>query len=199
MIIECKDCSATVDAREIATHESGGGSPNDPSSKWTFLACPRCESAMLSVQEDYGAGFDEDTPYRVYPPRERNLGASVPTAIRTAFDEARVCFASKAYTASAIMCRKTLEGMCEHHGAKARNLSASLKQLKDAGVIEARLFEWAEALRTLGNEAAHGVSVSISRADAEDNLQFTEALAQYIFTYRDQFERFKERRTKGKK
>ena len=144
-------------------------------------------------------GHDADSPMRVYPPRDRQLGISVPRSIRTAFDEATVCFKAKAYTASAIMCRKTLEGLCDEHGVKEKNLSLSLKKLKGVEVIEARIFEWAETLRTLGNEAVHGVSSAISPQDAKDILEFTEALAEYVFTYRDKFESFQKRLDKTKR
>lgn len=93
------------------------------------------------------------------------------------------------------MCRKTLEGLCSAHNIKGRNLSDSLKKLKDNGIIEERLFEWAEELRTLGNEAAHGVDSIVNAQDANNMLEFTEALAEYVFTYRDKFESFKKRRS----
>ena len=95
------------------------------------------------------------------------------------------------------MCRKTLEGICSAHGAKSRSLAGELRELKEKGIIENRLFEWAEELRTMGNEAAHGVEFVASREDAEDTLQFTEALIEYVFTYRDRFEEFKKRRAKN--
>lgn len=201
MILECKQCSANVDAKVIATYEDGGtyaeeGYQEEPPGKWTLAHCPRCRLPMLVVQSDNGRGFDEDAPYRVFPPRDRQLAWTVPESIKKAFNEATVCFNAKAYSASAIMCRKSLEGLCAEHGVKANNLSQSLKILKDKQIIEARLFEWAEALRTLGNEAAHGVKCSISREDCEDTLDFTEALVQYVFTYQDQFNRFKLRREK---
>lgn len=195
MLLECTRCAAIVEAQEVASYFDDD--EDVAQGKWTFAKCPRCTLPLLAVQCDFGDGFDADTPSRVYPPRDREMGDSVPKSIRTAFNEAMVCFKAKAYTASAIMCRKTLEGLCAEHGIKARNLSLSLKKLKDDGVIEARLFEWAEALRSLGNEAAHGVTSVISPHDAKDILEFTEALAEYVFTYRDKFERFKKRRAAG--
>jgi Domain of unknown function (DUF4145) len=66
-----------------------------------------------------------------------------------------------------------------------------------AGVIESRLFEWAEEFRTMGNEAAHGVEFAVPREDAEDTLEFTEALIEYVFTYRDKFAEFKKLRQKA--
>lgn len=149
---------------------------------------------MLAVQCDYGLGFDDDPPSRVFPPKDRLLGWKVPEAIRKVFNEAVVCFNSKAFTASAIMCRKALEGLCAEHGATAPNLSQSLKKLRDKQVIEQRLYEWAEALRSLGNQAAHGVGCAISHEDAQDTLDFTEALVNYVFTYQDQFHSFQQRR-----
>ena len=194
MLIECSRCAAIVEAQELISYYDADDDPFP--GKWTLAKCPRCTLPLLAVQCDYGDGFEADTPNRVYPPKERRLGASVPKSIRSAFDEAMICFKSKAYTASAIMCRKTLEGLCAEHGVKTRNLSTSLKKLKDEGIIEARLFEWAEALRTLGNEAAHGVNSVISPHDSKDILEFTEALAEYVFTYRDKFESFKRRHAK---
>lgn len=195
MILECKHCSAVVDTTPIAVYEDGGDFEDfEPPGKWTFSYCPRCRNPMLAVQCNYGQGFDEDPPSRVFPVRDRQLGWNVPNSIKTAFNEAVTCFNSKAFTASAIMCRKSLEGLCAEHGAKAANLSLSLKKLRDKEIIENRLFEWAEALRTLGNEAAHGVDCAISREDAGYTLDFTEALIQYVFTYQDRFQEFKDGR-----
>src|ERR1700694_3929049 len=100
---------------------------------------------------------------------DRELGLSVPKSIQEAFTEAHTCFRAKAYTAAAIMCRKTLEGICSAHGVKSSGtLAAQLEKLKENGTIESRLFEWAEELRTMGNEAAHGVESIISPEDARD-------------------------------
>jgi hypothetical protein len=118
----------------------------------------QCANASLLATQD-GLGGDEwDKPVRIFPPRDREED------IVRAFKEARTCFRAKAFTAAAIMCRKTLEGICSAHGVKSSGtLAAQLKKLKDNEVIENRLFEWAEELRTMGNEAAHGVEVVIRR------------------------------------
>jgi len=195
MLLECKHCLATVDAAVLATHDDQDR--EEPPGRWSFCVCPRCNLPMLAVVCDYGDGFDEESRSRVYPPVERRqLGSAVPPAIQNAFKEAVLCFDAKAYTASAIMCRKTLEGLCDAHGARTGNLAKRLAKLQSDGIIEKRLFEWAEALRILGNEAAHGVNSRTSRQDCGDILEFTEALAQYVFTYRDKFEKFNQRRMK---
>jgi hypothetical protein len=96
------------------------------------------------------------------------------------------------------MCRKTLEGLRERHEVKKVNLSQGLRKVKEDGVIEARLSEWAEAFRLLGNEPAHSMSTWFSRVHAQHNIQFTESFAQHVFTYRGLSEHFSERRTESK-
>jgi len=107
------------------------------------------------------AGLDD--PVCVCPPRDRELHHSVPKTIQQAFTEARICFRAKAFNAAAMMCRRTLEGICFVHGVESGLLKVKLKTLKEKEIIKSRLFEWAEELRTLGNEAAHAVELVVSR------------------------------------
>jgi hypothetical protein len=164
-----------------------------PTFRVSFAKCPRCKSPFLAMQEeDIPTGWQ--APERIYPESKTRLGSALPKPIQASLEEAGDCHRVKAYTASAIMCRKTLEGICAVHGVSERTLAASLKKLRDDGIIEERLFEWAEELRLSGNEAAHDVNVTISAADATDILDFTSALLEYVFTFRERFEEFKKRR-----
>jgi hypothetical protein len=97
------------------------------------------------------------------------------------------------------MCRKVLEGIAEENRITARNLVTSLNEMREKGIIENRLFEWADALRISGNEAAHGVSLVVSATDAKDILEFTHALLEYVFTFQEKFEEFKIRHKAEKK
>lgn len=184
MILECKKCEALVNAEFIADYSIGDGL----NTTYSLLKCPKCESPFLTDGDDiFGTSC-------IYPSPDNRVNLSVPEPLRVAYEEASACFKSKAYTATAIMCRKTLEGICLEHGAKKQTLVSSLKYLKDNGVIESRLFEWADALRISGNEAAHDVNIRIKPDDAKDILEFTNALLEYVFTFRDKFEEFKKRR-----
>ena len=195
MILECKKCQAVVQAEELFTYDDDEIDDGFPiPGRWTLSKCPICTTPLLTVQTEHGGGWQ--TPNRVYPVQEKELNSSIPKSIREAFKEASVCFRAKAYTASAIMCRKTLEGICASHKIKERTLAGSLAKLKENGIIEARLFEWAEELRIFGNRAAHGVELKVKPQDAKDILEFTEALCEYVFTYRDKFEEFKARKEK---
>ena len=191
MLLECKYCEAVVDGKIQASYDYFDEETGGPV-KFTFLRCPQCSAPLLACQEDYGNGWDE--PSRLFPVQDKQVNPDLPEPIRNAYKEALACLKSKSYTATAIMCRKTLEGICCVHGIKAKNLSLGLKEMKTKGIIESRLFEWAEALRISGNEAAHDVQITISAQDAKDIVAFTDALLEYVFTFRDKFKEFIERR-----
>lgn len=195
MIVECPACEARVDAESLHDYEHYNPEEGPPG-RYSFLRCRACESPFLVVQENYGQGWDD--PYRLYPAQDTRVNPALPKAIRDAYAEALACFKAKAYTAAALMCRKTLEGVCTEHGVGGRPLVAALRDMRDKGIIEARLFEWADALRIAGNEAAHDVTVTVSKEDAADMIQFANALLEYVFTFRDRFEEFKKRREKSK-
>lgn len=198
MIIECINCRSYVDATVRGTFEqllSGQG----PSSLFSLLSCPQCSSPILVRQTNIGNMADGDiwnTPQLVYPTSDLLANPKAPQNIRKAFDEACSCYRANAYTASAIMCRKTLEGICEAHSVSERTLASSLKKMLDSGLIDDRLFQWSDLLRLAGNEAAHGAGLTISQTDAKDILDFTAAIMDYMFSYRDRFEEFRARRIK---
>jgi hypothetical protein len=194
MIAECNRCGATVNAEVKAAYDSYDEEMHVPE-RYTFARCPKCSGPFLLYQNQWGETWDE--PGRLFPPRDDILGWSIPRPIAAAFSEAAHCHAAKAFTACAIMCRKTLEGVCDDHKAAGKNLQQRLAALRDMGVIEGRLFDWADELRLVGNEAAHDVNVQVGPEDARDTFEFTRALLEYAYTFRHRFEEFKKRRAKA--
>jgi len=190
LLVNCDHCEAVVDASvegEFGFYHDHMDAPG----RFALLRCKKCKSPILVTQELSWPEFEYwGKPSILYPDNERQLSISVPEPIRRAFSEASVCFNAKAYTACAIMCRKVLEGVCSAHQAKGNNLSQKLKWLNKNGLIDDRLSEWATALRMLGNEAAHDVETTFDRPDAEDAMDFSEALNEYLFTFRDRFDAF---------
>jgi len=196
MIVECTTCRAFVEAQEHGDFQQLCCG-DEPSGRYVLLHCTRCGSPMLVHQVNVGnmaQGDLWDTPTRLFPPSEQRSNPNAPKEIQSAFEEAWACYRARAHTAAVIMCRKTLESICVAHGVTERNLNNSLKKLKDQGLIDDRLFEWSDTLRVAGNEAAHGVGIAISEPDARDILEFTNALLDYLFSYRDRFEQFQKRR-----
>jgi hypothetical protein len=196
MIVECNICEAQVDAQEVGHFEYGPSPDGEPPGRYSLLRCPRCSQAFL-VSQEYYHGEELSDPYRLYPTSRHQLSFMIQGPIREAFTEALRCFKCKAYTATAIMCRKTLECVCAEHEAKGKTLAAKLSYLKEQGAIESGLLQWADELRLAGNHAAHEVAESVSREDAGDMIEFSHALIEYLFTYRHRFDEFRRRRAAG--
>jgi Domain of unknown function (DUF4145) len=147
----------------------------------------------LELRADFGDSFASDSPLILYPAR-RGLSAEIPESLRQEFDEARACFDAKAYKATVVMVRRVLEGTCRENDAQGGTLVRNLQKMREIGLIDGTISEWADALRVLGNEGAHYTERQVSRDDAEDALAFAEALLDHIYILRKRFDEFAKRR-----
>jgi|SRR2546428_1881191 len=211
MVVACAICDAIVDAEEVAHLQ--WVSTDDPldSCLFTLLKCPKCEWAILVRQDASYAEREKwnetkqkhesileqywQEPTRVFPDPERQADHRLPKALRECFQEVLGCFRAKQYQATALMCRRTLEGLCKLQGAEG-GLASGLKQLHEKQLIDNRLFEWAEALRQDGNLAAHDFDVRVAREDAAHIVAFTEAILEYVFVLTQQFQEYQNLRAK---
>ena len=193
MAVHCPQCDATTIGAPkgfLVRAEPSEGPPE----RWTLLRCPEGHPLVVLQNEFSGQRFNDDEPFRVYPPQARQLDAAIPAELREAHEEARKTFNGKAYKACVVMCGRTLEGACELQGVKERSLQSSLAKMKDLGLIDGRLFEWAEMLRDVRNAGAHFSSEEVTRQDAEDALSFNEALLDYLYVLKGRFDAMKVRR-----
>lgn len=109
MLVECKACEALVDGQLIAEYEHFDAE-SLTQAKYSFVKCPKCASPFIMLNVNYvddNDGWGE--PRRLYPPIETGISVAIPNTLRLVYGEAHTCFKAKAYTATAIMCRKTLE------------------------------------------------------------------------------------------
>lgn len=83
--------------------------------------------------------------------------------------------------------------------AQGRDLNKRLVILSDAGHIDSRLLKWAHEIRLVGNEAAHEIEAPVTKEDARDILDFTEAILIYIFSLTKRFDSLRARRNKSAK
>ncbi|MFF0204414.1 DUF4145 domain-containing protein [Streptomyces sp. NPDC005017] len=159
-----------------------------------LVRCSHCGQGMLVADYNYGFGWEMELPTTLWPSTSSELSHLVPDRLRRAHEEARLCFSAKAYAATVVMVRRTLEGVCADQGTTAKILMKALEELRDSGKIEGRLFDWAQALRVLGNQGAHFTDVEVRRDDAEDALALSEALLDYIYVLAVRYEEFAKRR-----
>jgi hypothetical protein len=198
MLIECCECKARVDGEIVAYHEHEYAGIF--SIRTYLLKCPSCNSALVGESEQDvrdGKLFWPDLT-RVFPKPRRLLGSGIPDMVKKSIDEAERCVQAGAFLAATAMCGRALEAICRHYGTKDTYLGAGLKELRDKGIIDARLFQWSEELRDQRNMAAHATDQVISAQDARDVLSFTYAIIDYVFLLAMKFEQFQKRKDSRK-
>jgi len=197
MIIECPQCEAKVHARVVAELSYPPTDIVDPY-KYLFLQCPSCKQPLLGYSELSLLGPAEEgweDPTRVWPEPDEQLPGEVPRLIRVSIDDARKCFRAKVYAACAVMCGRALEAMCKEKTGQLI-LANGLKKLRTDNVIDDRLYQWGEALRKERNIGAHASDETISRADAQDILDFAIAIVEYVYVMSAKFEAYQQRKAK---
>lgn len=194
-----------VDAQVIAVHYQTPSeqfilNEGDPISvtRYMFVACGRCSSPVLlrqrcleDVAEWYGP---QEDPIILYPHEGRYECEGVPGMASRPYLQARKAIRSGLYESCVIMCRKSIEAICEHAEVTGRNLKIRIDNLKEQKTIDDKLYAWAQGLRLVGNDAAHEHDVEVSHQDARDSLAFLEALLSYVFSLTQRFEEFSSRR-----
>lgn len=198
MIIECPTCEAKTDCLERGAVDVDLNYVVDPI-KYVLLECKICHGALLGITEMVQTGLNEwewETARRLWPVPEQDLDDSIPDIAKVSLVEAKTCFKARAFSACAVMCGRAIEGVCMHHDPSTRSLSTGLKKLRDSGLIDDRIFNWGEALRENRNLGAHATTEKVSRADAQDLLDFSLAICEYVFVLNEKFERFQKRGAK---
>jgi hypothetical protein len=192
MLIDCHVCKSKVDAEIIGQHDDG----EFMATRTFLLNCPSCQTALLAEShEDFEEGQSVwSRPVRVYPKPKRSLGSDIPHIVKNSVDEAERCMQAGAYLAATPMCGRALEAICRHFKTKDNYLGGGLKELRDTGIIDAKLYQWGEELRDQRNNAAHAVDTEISHQDANDVVTFTYAIIDYVFLLAQKFEKFQARK-----
>lgn len=191
MIIECHICEATVDAKEIAHHSCRD--PDDPCDFHSFLLeCPKCQTTLVGGR--YHFENSGDPVGRMWPAPARFLSSEIPISIRNSLEEARLCFKVRAYNACTVMAGRALEGICRHFGSEKSYLGHGIKQLREQGIIDERLGKWAEELQKARNLSAHASGEKGTKDDAQDLLDFVEAICEYVFVLTSKFDKYMQRR-----
>lgn len=165
--------------------------------RYRIAFCPQCEAVFLHVSAE---SEPSEVPYEamLYPTPGRPSIPGLPGPARRMYASAQSCFDTGNYEPCVLMCRKCLEAMCVSLGVEEGSLASRLRQLRDSGRIEARLYEWAEGLRLVGNDAAHDLHLCISKQDALDSLDFVQAILLYAFALDQRFREFSDRRSQAK-
>lgn len=197
MVVECPYCEARVDGSIVAQHIDPPDELLDAHFRATLLACPNCRNSLLAGESEVGysehTGPVWDSPTRVWPSPDKDFSWHIPKIVRASLEEANKCFKARAYAACAVMCGRSLEGICRHYKTKSNYLGGGLKELLARELIDKRLFSWSEALQKSRNLGAHATDDVVSKVDARDLLDFANVIAEYVFVLTKKFEDFMKR------
>lgn len=139
---------------------------------WWIGVCNACDKPVLVLNKGE----------RVYPaPLPKPSEQDIPDGIRADLDEAKKCFSAGAYRAAAVMARRTIQVAATDKGATSDRLVTQIHDLKQAGKITADLKEWADAVRWIGNDAAHPTGSPVTQDDAEDVLHLAEQFLHVLY------------------
>ena len=161
----------------------------------SFWLCSHCQHGICIESEAFNLYAEPHVfgSYQIFPrPASSEAPEFTPSDISKKYREAKICFYTEQFTASAIMSRCTLEAVVKTLGASGNNLRSHIEDLAKRHVITPSLASWAHSLRIIGNEAAHELT-DITKQDAEQALFFAEMLLTYIYTLPGRIEQLRNR------
>lgn len=180
--------------------DASGGHQRRGIERVSGLYCNGCERGVAVVEEEWTG----DAPSRdgmktggtitwrgihwYPPPGSGAMDEAVSVIVQRAYDEAQRCMAARAFGASAVMLRRTIEAIVLDQGgpetlaALTRNLASGLAALGAEGKLQGSLVEWAREIRLVGNVGAHFDPLDeVSEADAISLDHLVRRLIEYVY------------------
>ncbi len=195
--MECPHCRVTVhpsfEKTQITHQQSAffGVGRRNKSLSWTVshMVCPSCQKAIFSLAGTQGPGFTPEFFSVVYPKAGIKPLApiEVPSEIADDFNEASIVLADSP-KASAALSRRCLQAVLHYLGYKQHNLAEAIKAALEADIFPLPLAENLDAIRGIGNFAAHPIKgtnaaaiASVEEEEAEWNLDVLEELFDFVY------------------
>jgi HEPN domain-containing protein len=119
--------------------------------------------------------------------------SDIPERARRDIEDAQKALAHGIYSAAAVLCGRALARLIKKK-ARASMIGAGLAELKEKGVIDQRLFDWAEALRKERNLGSQASEEETTKENARDIVDFTVAVFEYVYTVSEKYDKYVARR-----
>lgn len=217
-IVDCSTCNAKVAAEEKGRANRSGMDyeTNEPYGYRLLVGeCPSCHTFLVGESQQIGfAGIDAEydewsDAVRVYPKPAKAFSSSrIPKVVKDSLFEADRSMQANANIAACVMLGRALEALCRDvldpteaqkeagdaaTPKKKVMLGEGIKRLREAKIIDDRLYDWSQQLQAFRNLAAHPEDIDISRNDTEDLQTFVYAIVEYVYDLTDRYNEFKSR------
>lgn len=185
--VDCPHCAVRIKA-DIKSWVG-----NAQEEAYFLLECPTCRRPLFGkafVYLDDNNNWQWDHAERLWPvPANTEVSAAIPEAARRDIKDAQKCLSHGIYSAAAVLCGRALERLIKEK-VGAHMIAKGLAELKAKGIIDERLFAWAEALRKERNIGAHASEEDTSKETAQDIIDFTIAIFDYVYTLTEKYEKY---------
>jgi len=190
IVVDCHECHVRVSA----TYDGYVMEPEVGDIGYFLAQCPSCKQPIFCQaylhQNDFN-DYSWSTAERLWPaPSDRQLSSAIPPPAAKDIKDAQKCIHHNIYSAAVVLCGRSLEYLIHEKTGEKKMIGKGLVALRDTGVIDQKLFGWAEALRQERNLGAHSTSKEVTRENAEDILDFTLAIFNYVYTLSLKYEAF---------
>lgn len=184
---ECPHCNAKAAFPTVTSlyQENDGGQPIRIIAAARCIACEEYILAILGAEVGYSSmRWVYQAHYPLGDPND-TLPDEIPAPIRSDFREAIRAEWIKAYKASVLMCRRSLQASCDIEKAAGNDLYTQIDDLASKQRINKPLKDMAHRIRLLGKKGAHGdysdIDDTITPEDASDAITFMRHYFEHVY------------------
>jgi hypothetical protein len=181
---ECPHCGNKAAFPTVTDpyHEGSG----DEQRHIAVARCIACNEYILAMLKLGELTWVYDRHYPLGEPND-TLSEDIPVEIRSDFKEAIRAEWIKAYKATVLMCRRSLQTSCDMEKAVGKDLYTQIDDLAAKQKITAPLKGMAHRIRLLGKKGAHGdysdIDDTITPKDAADAIQFMKHYLEHVYVF----------------
>jgi hypothetical protein len=172
---------------QTITRDSEGRTPRT----WGFYVCSRCGGVVSGWAPEHEY---PQTPYEWFP-GEKRLDGSIPERARSYLDQARSSIHAPA--GAVMLTASSVDAMLKNKGYTEGTLNSRIDKAAEDHLITSEMAAWAHEIRLDANDERHADEQAplASLTDAEKAVEFTTALAQFLFVLPARVERGRKKST----
>ena len=174
----CPHCRVDSPNLSCIYRHNTNNSEGQNAREWGFYQCRRCGGVVTAWTP---AGTSSVVEPIEYFPGEKQLDDSIPERARAYLDQA--ISSIHAPSGAVMLAASSVDAMLKAKGYKEGSLYTRIDRAKEDHLITSEMSEWAHEVRLDANDQRHDDEEAPlpEQGDAEKVIEFTRALAQFLF------------------